>query len=490
MKLLGGILGVLLIAVILWEAFETIVLPRRVARRIRLTRALPLDLARVVGPGAARPERPFPRGVPERVRAAPLLVLLTFWAAGLILGFALLHWLVGSTVRIADGGSGFGTDLYISGTTFFTLGLGDVMPAWPRPPVLTVTESGLGFAFLALVIGYLPVLYQSFSRREMNISHARREGRIAADGGELLRRHPTATDPDGMRPVARPVGALVRRTAREPPLLSRAGLLPLAAQQSILARGPDDRPRRQRPRGGRLRWRFRRTRPSSPSRSRATPSSTLPRSSTRHRRRRPPTGFLPRRWPACATGSRARAFAFATCRRRPRARRHASDVRALCHLARPVPDADAARVAVRRAPAGQLADHGVGGESRATGGVGHPGRRRPSGSGGPGVASLPPCRLPLATRHRAPGVSGPWMLNAFPWGHDGIAVDRVKRLERDVRQFQVVCMLLRAGTAEATPGASGRQQRGRAQHVRRTAHDSRAGINHLPPPPPPAPPRK
>jgi hypothetical protein len=62
------------------------------------------------------------------------------------------------------------TDLYVSGTTFFTLGLGDVTPHTPLARVITVLEAGTGFGFLAIVIGYIPVIYQSFSRREVNVS--------------------------------------------------------------------------------------------------------------------------------------------------------------------------------------------------------------------------------------------------------------------------------------------------------------------------------
>ncbi|HVS20748.1 MAG TPA: hypothetical protein VHD88_02810, partial [Pyrinomonadaceae bacterium] len=38
MHVLVGIAGIVLIIVVLWDAFETIVLPRRVTRRVRLTR--------------------------------------------------------------------------------------------------------------------------------------------------------------------------------------------------------------------------------------------------------------------------------------------------------------------------------------------------------------------------------------------------------------------------------------------------------------------
>src|SRR5262249_19883792 len=99
-----------------------------------------------------------------------LLLLIALWAFGLIVSFALLHWGLGSQLRDAHGASGFGMDLYMSGTTFVTLGLGDVTPYTPVARLLTVLESGMGFAFLALVIGYVPLISQAFSRREVSIS--------------------------------------------------------------------------------------------------------------------------------------------------------------------------------------------------------------------------------------------------------------------------------------------------------------------------------
>ncbi|HEX6122214.1 MAG TPA: potassium channel family protein, partial [Ktedonobacterales bacterium] len=101
-----------------------------------------------------------------------LLLLLMSWAVTLIFAFGVVQWALGSNLH--GGGRvsaiSFGTDLYMSGTTFFTLGLGDVTPttAWAR--FTTVFEAGVGFGFLALVIGYLPVLYQAFSRREVSVS--------------------------------------------------------------------------------------------------------------------------------------------------------------------------------------------------------------------------------------------------------------------------------------------------------------------------------
>jgi Ion channel len=171
MQWLAGIGGGWLIAAVLWDAFETIVLPRRVSRRVRLTRLFYRATWRPYR-SAARWVRAGKRREAYLSFFGPLsiLLLLTLWAAALIAGFALLQYANGSDVQVARGAGRFGTDLYLSGTTFFTLGLGDVAPLGTVARLLTVFESGLGFAFLAIVIGYFPVLYQAFSRREVNIS--------------------------------------------------------------------------------------------------------------------------------------------------------------------------------------------------------------------------------------------------------------------------------------------------------------------------------
>jgi hypothetical protein len=92
------------------------------------------------------------------------------WAVGLIIGFALLHWSAGSQLQTPFGRAEFLDDLYMSGTTFFTLGLGDVYPREGVERLLTVAQGGMGFGFLAIVIAYFPVLYQAFSRREVRLT--------------------------------------------------------------------------------------------------------------------------------------------------------------------------------------------------------------------------------------------------------------------------------------------------------------------------------
>jgi hypothetical protein len=77
----------------------------------------------------------------------------------------------------------------MSGTTFLTLGLGDVLPHTPWGHALTVLEVGNGFGVLALVIGYVPVLYGAFSRREVNVSLLDARAGSPPSAGELLLRY-------------------------------------------------------------------------------------------------------------------------------------------------------------------------------------------------------------------------------------------------------------------------------------------------------------
>ncbi len=190
MVIFSAVFGGTLILIVLWDAFETIILPRRVTRRFRLTRLfyrrtwyIWKRVAALLFSG---------KGLETCLSffgPISLILLLSLWAAMLILGFALLHLATGSSLIASDGSTGFFTDLYLSCTTFFTLGLGDVTPRGPAARVFTAVEAGLGFGFLALVIGYLPALNQSFSRREVNISLLDARAGSPPTAAEMLIRH-------------------------------------------------------------------------------------------------------------------------------------------------------------------------------------------------------------------------------------------------------------------------------------------------------------
>ena len=194
-----GVLGLALLLIVLWDAFETIVLPRRVQRRIRLTRLF------------YRWTWAFWASIGRRVQLSnrrdnflsyygplSLLLLLVVWAVIMVMSFAMMQWGFGVTLIGPEGPVNFGGALYLSGSTFFTLGIGDITPRTTLGRLLTIAEAGTGIAFLALVIGYLPVIYQAFSRREASISLLDARAGSPPSAPELLRRHADDDSSDGL----------------------------------------------------------------------------------------------------------------------------------------------------------------------------------------------------------------------------------------------------------------------------------------------------
>jgi hypothetical protein len=189
LKIFAVIAGALLVFMVLWETFETIVLPRRVTRQFRLTRYFYRSTWRPwVALAGMRRNKKKRDSMLSYYGPLSLLLLFAFWAVTLVFGFGLVHYGLADKLNGALSSSDFANALYLSGTTLFTLGLGDIAPASPMARFITVLEAGLGFGFLALVIGYLPVLYQAFSRREMTISLLDARAGTPPTAAELMRR--------------------------------------------------------------------------------------------------------------------------------------------------------------------------------------------------------------------------------------------------------------------------------------------------------------
>src|SRR6266542_4226732 len=185
-----AILGFLIVTMTLWDAFEVIILPRRVTRRLRCARFFYRFTWRLRS-SAAQWIRDHKRREAYLGTFGPLslLLLLAVWATRMIAGFAMLQWGLQDRLNVGERAAPFSTYLYLSGTTFFTLGLGDVTPLGRLGKELVVIEAGLGFAFLGGVVTYLPTIYQAFSRRDVGISLLDARAGSPPSAGELLRRN-------------------------------------------------------------------------------------------------------------------------------------------------------------------------------------------------------------------------------------------------------------------------------------------------------------
>jgi Ion channel len=189
LRIFTFIAGLVCVFAVLLDAFQTIILPRRASGRFRLTR--------IFYAATWEPWVFFTKWLhsPRKRETSysyygpmSLIFLLALWAAVMVLGFASLFYALGSPFHDAHS-AGFASDLYVSGTTIFTLGLGDVVPVTPWARGVTILEAGAGLGLLAVVVGYFPVLYSAFSRREVSISLLDARAGSPPTAAELMRRH-------------------------------------------------------------------------------------------------------------------------------------------------------------------------------------------------------------------------------------------------------------------------------------------------------------
>jgi hypothetical protein len=191
--------GFVIVWAILLDAFETVVLPRRVLRNFKLTayfyRRTWIPWRRIASKIKKTSRQQNFLGY---FGPLSLILLLGFWAAGLIFGFALIQFGIGGHEQLNREPLTFGKIIYHSGETFFTLGYGDIVPTSGPARALSVIEAGMGFAFLGVVIGYIPVVYSSFSRREIQISMLDARAGSPPSAAELLLRLAGRSEDPGM----------------------------------------------------------------------------------------------------------------------------------------------------------------------------------------------------------------------------------------------------------------------------------------------------
>ena len=189
MEIAAVVLGILIVIGVLWDTFETIVMPKTVRRRLRITTFF-YGIAWRGWAFVVKKMRDGPRRVAVLGAFGPLslILLMAIWACLMVCGFGFIHYGAGTLNGTPNQGD-FGSALYFSGTTFFTLGFGDLTPVQGLGRFLAVMEAGSGFGFLAVIISYLPVLYQAFSKRENLIVLLDSKAGSDPSAGELLRRH-------------------------------------------------------------------------------------------------------------------------------------------------------------------------------------------------------------------------------------------------------------------------------------------------------------
>jgi hypothetical protein len=160
-------LGLLLLVLVFWDVFETIVVPRPTPGWFRLGRYLVLGswrLVRAIGRKdvGTRHDRLLGLFAP-----AATIALLVAWLTTLIIGYGLILFALRDELRPAP--PDLGTAIYFAATSVLTLGYGDIVAngAPARFVVAAAAASGLGV--VALVVTFLFSLFGSYQRREIPV---------------------------------------------------------------------------------------------------------------------------------------------------------------------------------------------------------------------------------------------------------------------------------------------------------------------------------
>ena len=165
MEALLLIAGAIIVLIVLFDVFQTVVLPRPTPAVFRpsagaivvlwkMTFRLAMGLR-----SSARRELVLGTFAPFVV-----VVLLVAWVMLLVTGYGLMLFALRNDVQpVLDS---LGTALYFSGVALFTLGFGDCLARGAAVRVLVLLEAGTGLGIVALVITFLFTLFGAYQRRE------------------------------------------------------------------------------------------------------------------------------------------------------------------------------------------------------------------------------------------------------------------------------------------------------------------------------------
>jgi hypothetical protein len=127
--------------------------------------------------------------------ALPLLIggLILLWLLMLLIGFALIFypWLgnPGAFDTPPDYSNSWFDALYVSGTTLFTLGYGDITPLTTTLRALAIIEAGSGMATISLAVTYVLAVYPALARLRVRATALDAEVAGQVNGLPLLRRY-------------------------------------------------------------------------------------------------------------------------------------------------------------------------------------------------------------------------------------------------------------------------------------------------------------
>jgi Ion channel len=165
--ILSIVAGICILVLMLGDVFQSVVVPRAVGRRWRVSFVLwrafwqrwPILAWRLYATNDDKREDFLAIFAPFM-----LVFLLMVWAAGIILGYGLIFW--GLRGGLWPAVHSFGEALYFSGTSALTIGFGDIVGKSAGTRFFSVLAAVSGFSTFSIVTAYLFLIFQSFQARE------------------------------------------------------------------------------------------------------------------------------------------------------------------------------------------------------------------------------------------------------------------------------------------------------------------------------------
>jgi hypothetical protein len=167
MDLIALALGILLLCLVTWDLFETIVVPRPTPDRFRIARyvvRLSWPAVRAIGRTRNGKTHDTLLGL---FAPAMTLALLVAWLAALILGYGLILFALRD--QLSPSPHDLGTTMYFAASSVLTLGYGDIVAVGPAARAVVVVAAVSGLGVVALVVTFLFSLYGSYQRREVKV---------------------------------------------------------------------------------------------------------------------------------------------------------------------------------------------------------------------------------------------------------------------------------------------------------------------------------
>jgi hypothetical protein len=156
--------GVTIVGLNLFDVFQAVILPRATSIRFRVSG----HLVRLLWPLWSRVAmRIDDSEIREDVLGtfAPLSLVgfLVVWAVGCIIGYGLILYGLRTEVRPV---ANLGEAIYLAGTSFLTIGYGDIVPTSGMSRAIGLAAGASGFGIVAVVTSFLFALFAAFGARE------------------------------------------------------------------------------------------------------------------------------------------------------------------------------------------------------------------------------------------------------------------------------------------------------------------------------------